>query len=79
VERQLAALTLNRMPQDEISLESRALWSGIHGIAILRINSQLQPEGQHSITPLMEHLISRYLASFEVQEGDGKQFHQQVI
>ncbi|MET0066275.1 MAG: TetR/AcrR family transcriptional regulator [Candidatus Thiodiazotropha sp.] len=79
VERQLAALTLNRIPQDEIALAARALWSGVHGIAILRINYQLQADGQKSVLPLMEHLISHYLAGFDLEQGDGDSFHQQVV
>ncbi|MET0088503.1 MAG: TetR-like C-terminal domain-containing protein [Candidatus Thiodiazotropha sp.] len=79
VERQLAALTLNRVSEEEIALAARALWSGVHGIAILRINYQLQPEGQKSVLPLMEHLISHYLAGFDLEQGEGDSLQQQVV
>ncbi|MET0027545.1 MAG: TetR/AcrR family transcriptional regulator [Candidatus Thiodiazotropha sp.] len=79
VERQLAALTLNRVSEEEIALAARALWSGVHGIAILRINYQLQPEGQKSVLPLMEHLISHYLAGFDLEQGEGESLQQQVV
>ncbi len=79
VERQLAALTLNRVSEEEIALAARALWSGVHGIAILRINYQLQSEGQKSVLPLMEHLISHYLAGFDLEQGENESFQQQVV
>jgi AcrR family transcriptional regulator len=79
VERQLSALTLNRMSQDEVALAARALWSSVHGIAILRINYQLQNEGQNSVLPLMEHLISHYLAGFDLDQGEDESFKKQVV
>jgi AcrR family transcriptional regulator len=79
VERQLAALTLNRVSEEEIALAARALWSGVHGIAILRINYQLQSEEQKSVLPLMEHLISHYLAGFDLEQGENEPFQQQVV
>jgi hypothetical protein len=79
VERQLSALTLNRMSQDEVALAARALWSSVHGIAILRINYQLQDEGQSSVLPLMEHLISHYLAGFDLDQGEDGSFKKQVV
>ena len=79
VERQLAALTMNSVPQSDIALAARALWSGIHGIGILRITGQLQNDGQQFATPLMEHLIGHYLAGLYAQQGSGAELQKQVV
>jgi hypothetical protein len=81
VERQIAALTMNKMPQNEISLAARAIWSGVHGIAILRTTNQLRSEEeQDSVAPLIEHLIERYLAGLNaMQATDLPLQHKDVI
>jgi AcrR family transcriptional regulator len=69
VERQLMALTMNAAPQSDITLAARALWNGVHGIAILRNSSKLETEDeQETVEPLMEHLISYYLAGLYAQQ-----------
>jgi AcrR family transcriptional regulator len=81
VERQIAALTMNTLPQSEIALSARAIWSGIHGIAILRTTNQLQStEGQDSVAPLIKHLIERYLAGVNaLQQEDVAIQHKEVV
>ncbi|MEJ2619788.1 MAG: TetR-like C-terminal domain-containing protein [Candidatus Thiodiazotropha sp.] len=80
VERQIAALTMNTMPQSEIALSARAIWNGIHGIAIMRSTNQLQASGQDSVAPLIEHLIERYLAGLNaLQTSDTAIQHKEVI
>ncbi|MES9833635.1 MAG: TetR/AcrR family transcriptional regulator [Candidatus Thiodiazotropha sp. DIVDIV] len=80
VERQIAALTMNSMPQGEIALAARAIWSGIHGIAILRTTYQLQSEVQDSVAPLVKHLIERYLAGLNaMQTMDAVIQHKEVV
>jgi AcrR family transcriptional regulator len=80
VERQIAALTMNTMPQSEIALSARAIWNGIHGIAIMRTTNQLQASGQDSVAPLIEHLIERYLAGLNaIQTSDTAIQQKEVI
>ena len=79
VERQLAALTMNSVPQGNIALSAKALWSGVHGIAILRISDQSQNEGQQSAMMLVEHLIGHYLAGLYAQQGSSTELHKQVV
>ncbi|MCU7904258.1 MAG: TetR/AcrR family transcriptional regulator [Candidatus Thiodiazotropha sp. (ex Epidulcina cf. delphinae)] len=68
---QLQALA-TRHSNEEIALAARALWCGIHGIAILTITSDLRSEGQQSVRQLTEHLIGHYLSGFSVQERDAQ-------
>jgi AcrR family transcriptional regulator len=69
VERQITALTMNKLSHSEVALAARALWSGVHGIAILRTTYQLQSEGHDSVAPLIEHLIGHYLAGLYALQG----------
>jgi AcrR family transcriptional regulator len=67
VEGQLQLLAAQRSGE-EIALAARALWSGVHGIAILTITRHLHTEGRQSVQQLTEHLIGHYLSGFSVIE-----------
>ncbi|MCU7814044.1 MAG: TetR/AcrR family transcriptional regulator [Candidatus Thiodiazotropha sp. (ex Lucinoma kastoroae)] len=67
VEGQLQLLATQRS-NEEITLAARALWSGVHGIAILAITRHLHTEGQQSVQQLTEHLIGHYLSGLSALE-----------
>ncbi|MES9969746.1 MAG: WHG domain-containing protein [Candidatus Thiodiazotropha sp.] len=66
VEKQLKALAAR--PDEEIALAARALWNGVHGIAIMTIARYPYMEGKLSGHQLSTHLINQYLTGFRTTE-----------
>ncbi len=54
--------------EDEIALAARALWSGVHGIALLGLEQKLETAGGRSIQEVTDSLIKNYLAGFSASK-----------
>ncbi len=63
VQGQLALLCPHRSPAD-ITLATRALWSGVHGVCILGLDQTLEMAGGRSIQDVAGSLLDHYLAGF---------------
>ncbi len=63
VEGALAPMSDHRSGR-EIGLAARALWSGVHGVAILALTDKLGTASVESVQALTDSLIRNYLAGF---------------
>ena len=58
---------LNAKATDEqVKLGARALWSGVHGTAALRLSDQLYHDNQHADRKIVRALIGGFLASWQL-------------
>lgn len=64
IEEQLKLLN-PKASDTQIKLGARALWSGVHGIATLRLSDQLYLDRTTSDTDLVETLVNNFLASWQ--------------
>jgi AcrR family transcriptional regulator len=69
MELQLKALVAR--PDDEIAEAARALWSSLHGIAIMTISRIPPVEGESWANKLAKHLTKHYLSGLRTAEFSG--------
>lgn len=63
VERELARLSADRLPE-QVKRSARVLWAGVHGITSLSTTEKLSIVSPDAASPLVEDLITNYLAGF---------------